>query len=62
MFDISEAEIEAAKAWVEKHSKTHCGAAEHWTYKVIQTGLGTIVIVKCACGAEEDVTDYSSWC
>lgn len=62
MFDISETEIEAAKDWILEHSEEHNSCTiEHCTYKIIQTGRGTIVIIQCDCGAEEDVTDYSSW-
>jgi hypothetical protein len=24
-------------------------------------GIGTRTLVKCGCGAEKDITDYSSW-
>lgn len=31
------------------------------TYSFTPTGLGVITIIKCACGAEIDLTDYESW-
>lgn len=65
MFGINELEIEAAEAWIKKHSEEHdmyCGAiGGRWTYKITPTSLGTILVVQCACGAEEDVTDYGNW-
>lgn len=31
------------------------------SYTFIPTGLGNIVIVKCACGAKLDLTDNDNW-
>lgn len=31
------------------------------SYQFTPTGLGVIVIVKCACGEEMDLTDYNKW-
>lgn len=31
------------------------------TYSFTPTGLGTITIARCACGAEIDVTNYDMW-
>lgn len=32
-----------------------------WTYSFTPTSLGTAITVHCACGKEENVTDYDSW-
>ena len=32
-----------------------------WTYCFMPTGLEIVVKVKCACGAEVDITDYNNW-
>lgn len=31
------------------------------TYTFTPTMIGLVIKVKCACGAEEDVTDYDEW-
>lgn len=31
------------------------------TYMITGSSLGTILRLKCACGLEEDVTDYRGW-
>ncbi len=31
------------------------------TYQFTPTGLGVIIVVKCACGESVDLTDYGSW-
>lgn len=31
------------------------------TYHLTPTGIGTVVKVTCACGAEEDLTNYDLW-
>jgi hypothetical protein len=31
------------------------------SYKFTQTTVGTIVKAMCACGKEEDITDYRGW-
>jgi hypothetical protein len=31
------------------------------TYSFTPTGLGCVVVVRCACGAEIDLTDYTDW-
>lgn len=32
-----------------------------WTWSFTPTSIGLIVKIKCACGAEEDLTDCSDW-
>lgn len=65
MFGLTDKQLEAAEAWIQKHSEEHdmyCGAiGGRWSYVITPTGLGTILVVQCACGAEEDVTDYDDW-
>jgi hypothetical protein len=31
------------------------------TYTFTPTMIGLVIKVQCACGAEEDVTDYDEW-
>ena len=32
-----------------------------YTYSFTPTSLGTVVLVRCACGNEENATGYDSW-
>lgn len=46
----------------EKHQFPPTGAIGGGrTYSFTPTGLGVVAKVKCACGEEEDLTDYESW-
>lgn len=39
-----------------------CKNGSHFIYDITETGIGTIVKVKCpACGVEEDITDVNNW-
>lgn len=31
------------------------------TWCFTQTGLGEILVIKCMCGAEKNLTDFDSW-
>jgi hypothetical protein len=32
-----------------------------WTYSFTPTGLGTVIKIRCGCGAECDLTNYDDW-
>lgn len=32
-----------------------------FTYSFTPTDLGEILVIKCACGAEQDLTEYNDW-
>lgn len=69
-------ELEAIRAWEKEHHKRgKCkfyddgsslapptGAiGGRLTFSFTPTGLGAIVVVSCACGAEKNVPDFDSW-
>jgi len=63
-FELSNKEQARAQAWIEKHSKEH--AMEYtgviggrWTYAFTPTSIGTMAVVRCTCGAEEDIGDMT---
>ncbi len=73
-FELDNNQQTALFAWLEEHNKT-CkffddgtkvsppGGAigGRLTYCFTDTSLGQIAIVKCACGAEINLTDFDSW-
>lgn len=67
-FDLEGSELRAADAWVAEHRRDAHGGA--WpemviggalTYGFTSTSLGDVIVVRCYCGAEKDVTDYDLW-
>ena len=72
MFKIEGKEREKVEAWWKKHTEEDecrfmidpfAGGAIGGvrTYSFTPTGLGVVIVVKCACGAEENCTDFDSW-
>ena len=64
-FDLLGGELKKYHRWKAKHDKT-CpdkGAAigGRITFSFTPTGIGTVVVVKCACGEEKNVTDFDRW-
>jgi len=65
-FEIPDKEADKSEVWRIKHKKvceiTDVGAiGGRWTWSFTQTGLGCIMILKCACGEKIDLTDYENW-
>lgn len=74
-FELDDRQTEAAEVFRKEHScrlrgKGPLGIKEEIYvgaiggaigYKFIPTGLGVIVIVFCACGVEENLTDFDNW-
>ena len=65
-FIVPDEDEEKANEWLEKHRKIckvdDVGAiGGKYTWSFIQTGLGLIIILKCFCGEEINLTDYESW-
>lgn len=77
VFVLADKELENYKAWLASHEcdfwdRNKPKLNEHgfprggaiggvFSYQFTSTGLGDVVIVKCACGHEENVTDFDSW-
>ena len=64
-FSMSEKETEMYKQWRAKHD-TVCklklnNEDRSETFSFTPTGIADAITVTCSCGAEKDVTDYSSW-
>lgn len=59
-FSIEETEIEKLVAWNGEHNKT-CKAGNKFIKFSSSTGIGQNIFVKCSCGVEVDITDYSQW-
>ncbi len=63
-FNIEFDDKEKMDRWVANHNckYKYLGAiGGRFTYCFTPTGLGVITKVKCACGAELDVTPYEDW-
>lgn len=65
-FIVPDDETIVAGNWLKEHEKickqTDVGAiGGKYTWSFTQTGLGCIMVLKCACGEEIDVTDYENW-
>jgi hypothetical protein len=73
IFNLTKEEVEKINAWRKDHDckldddpifpgQKKIGAiGGQFTYLFTPTGLGTITIVRCGCGAEIDLTDVDSW-
>ena len=67
MFTLSDVEQERAHKWLAEHTclftKEHSTGASggRISYIFTPTSLGTCIQVKCACGADIDITDISDW-
>jgi hypothetical protein len=65
-FSLSKKEQAKADRWMKQHRKIHGygkdgASGGRWSFEFTPTGLGTVVIVKCACGKQKDLTDFSNW-
>jgi len=63
-FEISNAERDAANAFMEEHTecKDTSAIGGQWAYTFIGTSLGPIFKLRCTlCGTEKDCTEYESW-
>lgn len=71
-FELNEVEQKAAKQF----EKSHCLNCPKYNevmqaniftiggeiqYIFTPTGIGTVIIIRCVCGFEENITDYSCW-
>lgn len=66
-FELNEKELEKFNKWNEKHKK-NCplygkdGAiGGRLNFCFTPTGLGYLINVKCKCGKEINLTDFSDW-
>lgn len=62
-FKLSEKELSDAIEWKKEHNKT-CPLINDYgriSYEFRPVGIGTICIIKCACGALKDITNVDSW-
>lgn len=66
-FEISGEELKKYKEWYEEHNKScplyqNVGAiGGRLKYSFVPTGLGIVIVVRCSCGEELDLTDYENW-
>ena len=69
IFQLDKDEITRLNEWYAEHKKTcRYGKPENQgaiggalTFSFTQTSIGCVTEVRCACGAEEDLTDYKMW-
>ena len=69
MFKLNKEQTEKYQEWKKEHdvictvSKSNdIGAiGGRFTFQFTPTSLGTITIVKCACGGNIDLTEYGDW-
>ena len=65
-FVLSDVEVKQYREWRTEHLK-ECPVEEvgaiggRFTFSFTPIGLGTIVVIKCVCGKELDLTDYENW-
>ena len=65
-FVMSEKEVADFDKWRKSHrceidEMSPAAIGGRWTFMFTPTGLGNVTVVKCACGAELEVTDVSMW-
>lgn len=64
MFLLEEKQKQEIAEWKKNHpcTVTVVGAiGGKYTYKFTPTGLGTVAVVACHCGAEINITDFNEW-
>ena len=69
MFELDDKQINELQEWREEHDRKckfskpdSCGAiGGRFTYCFTPTGLGVLTSVRCACGAEVNLTDTNDW-
>src|SRR3989304_6643768 len=62
LFCVEKNEIKKVRDFMKKHSHCERGAiGGATTVSFSPTSIGIVVKVKCHCGKEKDVTDYSVW-
>jgi hypothetical protein len=66
-FSIEGEDYKKFNEWNKKHKKKcklkdkQCAIDGRLTYEFTPTGIGTSIVVKCACGEKLDLTDVSIW-
>lgn len=61
-FELDNDQITKLKNWNHDCKLFYEGAiGGSLTYQFTDTNLGRITVVKCACGAEIDLTNYEYW-
>ena len=66
MFTLTEKQSQDVSVWHNKHKEEctikYAGAiGGKYTYCFTSTSMGQIIVVKCACGQQCDITNYDSW-
>lgn len=63
-FDLSREEKRLADRFIAEHNARHpdtTAIGGQYTYSFTPTSLGVVIRVKCACGIERTLTDFSQW-
>lgn len=70
-YNLSPKEAEKAETWQTQHECMYSPGPDglpqtgpiggRWSFVFTPTSIGVAVEVRCACGAEEDITDYCCW-
>lgn len=61
LLELSDKELQAKDDFKRIHYKT-CNNGNDFIYRIIGTGIGNGIRIKCAkCGIEKDITDTESW-
>lgn len=65
-FEIEPEELAKAQGFVSAHRELHAHESEgaiggRFTWSFTPTSIGTIVVIRCACGESLDVTNYGDW-
>jgi len=63
-FELTDEQTDAYILWQKNHEctlKQHGAIGGAITFEFTPTGLGIVESVKCACGAEKNLTDYDMW-
>ncbi len=63
---IPDREDEGISAFQARHEELHKAAQTtaiggRYTLEITGTSIGSIFVIRCVCGAKEDVTAYDEW-
>ena len=59
---LNEKEKEKLRCFLAKHKDhTVTSNGSNFVYKICPCSIGTVLIIRCCCGEEKDITDFDSW-
>jgi len=59
---LNEIEKDRLDCFVRKHKKHNVTSnGTNFTFEISPNTIGTVIMIRCSCGEEKNLTDYSCW-